>query len=141
LVNNNSSCSHSFLIYRSKKKVGNNQIIEKQTTDEEIKRQDGIEEVEEVKDVVGKQDSVEDIEKNVRFRKEKMIFSLAHFDSPHFIDVQDAFDAMEINYLRLKQRFVHTSKKVLEIAKDWYQRGKNTDLQKVIENTTLKLFD
>lgn len=63
--------------------------------------------------------SVESIENSVQFLKER-IFELEHFDSPHFIDYQDAFDAMEINYLRLKQRFSHTPEKVLEIAKDWW---------------------
>ncbi len=62
--------------------------------------------------------NVEDIERNVQFLKER-IFERVHFDSPHFIDYQDAFDAMEINYLRLKQRFSHTPEKVLEIAEDW----------------------
>src|SRR3989338_10579579 len=64
--------------------------------------------------------SVEDIEKSVQFLKER-IFELEHLDSPHFIDYQDAFDAMEVNYLRLKQRFSHTPEKVLEIAKDWWR--------------------
>lgn len=64
--------------------------------------------------------SVEDIEKSVQFLRET-IFELAHLDSPHFIDYQDAFDTMEINYLRLKQRFSHTPEKVLEIAKDWWK--------------------
>lgn len=64
--------------------------------------------------------TVEDIKKEIVYLKER-IFSFEHFDSPHFIDVQNAFDAMEINYLRLKQRFIHTPEKVLEIAKDWYR--------------------
>jgi hypothetical protein len=63
-------------------------------------------------------DTPDDIEENVSFTKGR-IFNLEHFDSPHFIDVQDAFDTMEINYLRLKQRFFHNKEKVLEIAKDW----------------------
>ena len=50
--------------------------------------------------------SVEDIEKSVQFLKER-IFELEHLDSPHFIDYQDAFDTMEVNYIRLKQRFSH----------------------------------
>ncbi|GEM_PF-3289702 len=62
--------------------------------------------------------SVEDIESNVRYLNEQ-IFALEHFDSPHFVDCQDAFDAMQINYFRLKQRFVHHPEKVLEVAKDW----------------------
>lgn len=65
--------------------------------------------------------NVEKIEESVRYQKENMIFSLEHFDSPHFIDIQDAFDVMEINYLRLKQRFSHNSEKIIEIAKDWYR--------------------
>ena len=64
--------------------------------------------------------NVDDIEKGVDFQKDQ-IFSLEHFDSPHFIDLQDAFDTMEINYLRLKQRFSHTPEKFLEIAEDWYK--------------------
>ena len=64
--------------------------------------------------------SVEDIEKSTQFLKERL-FELEHLDSPHFIDYQDAFDAMEVNYLRLKQRFSHTPEKVLEIAKDWWR--------------------
>jgi len=49
----------------------------------------------------------------------KDIFQLVHFDSPHFIDRQNDFDAMEINYLRLKQRFSNEPNKVLELARDW----------------------
>ncbi len=66
-------------------------------------------------------DSVESIENSVRFLKEARIFNLEHFDSTHFIDKQNAFDAMEINYLRLKQRFSHIPEKVLEIARDWFK--------------------
>lgn len=64
--------------------------------------------------------SVEGIEKSIQFLKER-IFELEHIDSPHFIDYQDAFDVMEVNYLRLKQRFSHTPDKVLEIARDWWK--------------------
>lgn len=63
----------------------------------------------------------EEIEERVEFVKERRIFDLEHFDSPHFIDPQNAFDAMEINYLRLKQRLSHTPDKVREIAKDWFK--------------------
>ncbi|MBI2334257.1 hypothetical protein HYU96_00455 [Candidatus Daviesbacteria bacterium] len=62
--------------------------------------------------------NVEGIEGSVQFLKNS-IFELVHFDSPHFIDTQNAFDAMEINYFRLKQRFIHNPEKVLEIARDW----------------------
>lgn len=85
-----------YLIYRSKRKDDNAGFLEKSTT------------------------TVEDIEGDIRYLKESL-FLLEHFDSPHFIDVQDAFDAMEVNYLRLKQRFSHDAGKVLEIAKDWYR--------------------
>lgn len=64
--------------------------------------------------------SIEDVENRASFLKER-IFRLEHFDSPHFIDYQDAFDAMEVNYLRLKQKLFHTPEKILEIAKDWYR--------------------
>ncbi|MFY9484848.1 MAG: hypothetical protein WAP74_04540 [Patescibacteria group bacterium] len=66
---------------------------------------------------------MEDIEQGI-YRQKNIIFSLNHFDSPHFIDVQNAFDAMEINYLRLKQRFAHVPDQALEIAKDWYRYAK-----------------
>lgn len=62
--------------------------------------------------------SAEEIESVVDRFKEK-IFELEHFDSPHFIDLQDSFDAMEINYLRLKQRLFHTPEKVRELVVDW----------------------
>jgi len=65
--------------------------------------------------------TIEDIENDIRFIKKSKIFSLEPFDSPHFIDVQDAFDVMEINYLRLKQKFFHTPEKALEIALDWHK--------------------
>lgn len=64
------------------------------------------------------QSSVENAEKYVSLLK-KQIFELEHFDSPHFVDYQNAFDAMEINYLRLKQRFSNEPDKVLGIARDW----------------------
>lgn len=63
---------------------------------------------------------IERIEKGVSILKER-VFELEHFDSPQFIDCQDAFDVTEVNYLRLKQRFIHTPEKVLEIAKDWHK--------------------
>ncbi|OGD95503.1 hypothetical protein A3F57_03145 [Candidatus Roizmanbacteria bacterium RIFCSPHIGHO2_12_FULL_36_11] len=63
-------------------------------------------------------DSIEGIEGNVVFLKSR-IFGLEHFDSPHFLDYQNASDVMEVNYFRLKQRFIHTPEKVLEIARDW----------------------
>jgi len=62
--------------------------------------------------------TVEVIETQIPHLKER-IFSLERFDSPHFLDVQNAFDAMEVNYLRLKQRNIHLPEKVLEIAEDW----------------------
>ncbi|PIR37735.1 MAG: hypothetical protein COV34_02995 [Candidatus Zambryskibacteria bacterium CG10_big_fil_rev_8_21_14_0_10_42_12] len=74
----------------------------------------------EVPTILNSETTVEEVEERVQFQKER-IFELEHFDSPQFIDVQDAFDAMEVNYLRLKQRFSHTPEKVLEIARDWYR--------------------
>lgn len=85
----------AFFIYKSKKKASSTGALERTA-------------------------SVEDIENSINFLKER-IFELEHFDSPHFIDCQDAFDVMEINYLKLKQRFFHTPEKVLEIAKDWHR--------------------
>lgn len=85
-----------YFIYRSRKKGDDASILERSTT------------------------TVEDIEGNIRYLKERL-FSFEHFDSPHFIDVRDAFDAMEINYLRLKQRFSHDKEKTLEIVKDWHK--------------------
>lgn len=64
--------------------------------------------------------SVEQIETTIRSRK-KSLFELEQFDSPHFIDIQNSFNAMEVNYLRLKHRFIHTPEKDLEIARDWYR--------------------
>lgn len=43
----------------------------------------------------------------------------AHFDSPRIIDLQDKYDVMEANYLRLKQRYLSDEEKRLEIARDW----------------------
>jgi hypothetical protein len=52
-------------------------------------------------------------------RKKASVFSLEHFDSPRFVDLQNASDAMETNYLRLKQRLYHDKDKALELAEDW----------------------
>lgn len=65
-------------------------------------------------------ETVDSIEDKITFLKER-IFSLEHFDSPHFIDYQNCFDTMEVNYLKIKQRFYHTTEKVLEISKDWHK--------------------
>lgn len=62
--------------------------------------------------------SVEDCEERSRYWKTR-IFDLEHTDSPHFIDMQDAYDAMERNYMRIKQRLIHEPERVLEVAKDW----------------------
>jgi hypothetical protein len=62
--------------------------------------------------------SLSRIERDVT-RLKANIFSDAHFESPHFIDLQDSFDSMEVNYLRLKQQFSHDDQKSLEIARDW----------------------
>ena len=64
--------------------------------------------------------STEGIEGAVGVLKES-IFNLEHFDSPHFVDVQDAFDAMEVNYFRLKERFASIPEKAIEVARDWYR--------------------
>jgi hypothetical protein len=64
--------------------------------------------------------SVLDFENNIFELKEK-IFALEHFDSPHFVDYQDAFEAMQINYYRLKQRYSSDEKRVQEIARDWFR--------------------
>ena len=74
----------------------------------------------EVPTILNSKVTVEEVEERVQFQKER-IFKLEHFDSPQFIDLQDAFDVMEANYFRLKQRFSHTPEKVLEIARDWYR--------------------
>lgn len=50
---------------------------------------------------------------------EQRLMDLAHFDSPRIIDLQDKYVIMEINYLRLKQRYLSQEEKRLEIAKDW----------------------
>lgn len=69
--------------------------------------------------VLGYPENIEFIEEKTAYLKGR-IFELAHFDSPHFIDCQDAYDMMEINYMRLKQRYSTNPDKILEIAKDWY---------------------
>lgn len=66
-------------------------------------------------------ETVDDVEENVRFLKERVFDPEPILESPHFIDVQNAFDAMEVNYLRLKQRFAHDEEKLLELAKDWHR--------------------
>ncbi len=43
------------------------------------------------------------------------------FSIPRYLDVQDAFDAMETNYFRLKQESSHNPKQLKEIEKDWYK--------------------
>lgn len=69
---------------------------------------------------VPKSDNVDTIESSVQHTKQR-IFELEHIDSPHFIDAQNAFDAMEVNYFRLKQRFSTDKDKTLELARDWYK--------------------
>lgn len=67
---------------------------------------------------INKTITIEDIESNVQTVK-GFIFEVRYFDSPRFIDLQNDFDTMEINYFVLKQRFIHNPNKLLEIAKDW----------------------
>ena len=62
--------------------------------------------------------TTEVIEEYVLNRKHEL-FTLEHFESPHFIDVRDAYEAMEVNYLRLKQRLAHNEEEKIKIAKDW----------------------
>jgi len=62
--------------------------------------------------------TVESIEEYVDAKKGHL-YELEHFDSPHFVDVCDAFDAMEMNYIRLKQRVAHELGTPLQVAKDW----------------------
>jgi len=64
--------------------------------------------------------NVEEIEEKVCCLKDS-IFERQHFDGPNFIDNQDAFDAMETNYLRLKQRLSHSPEKILETVRDWHR--------------------
>jgi len=65
-----------------------------------------------------KADSLDDIEAKVAFFKDG-IFNLEHLDSPHFIDTQNDYDIMEVNYLRLKERYAHTPAKLMELAQGW----------------------
>ena len=69
-------------------------------------------------ETVNKPDRLEDIEAKVDFFKDSL-FGLEYFTSPHFIDVQNDYSIMEINYLRLKERYAHTPEKLIELAQDW----------------------
>jgi len=59
-----------------------------------VKKQSGSLESLEEKTILNSETTVEEVEERVQFQKER-IFELEHFDSPQFIDVQDAFDAMD----------------------------------------------
>ncbi|MFA6005328.1 MAG: hypothetical protein WC775_02475 [Patescibacteria group bacterium] len=63
---------------------------------------------------------IEYIENNVRSMK-KSLFSCEPFDPSDYQDLYDAFNAMEANYVRLKQRYSADKKKVYEIARDWHK--------------------
>jgi hypothetical protein len=63
-------------------------------------------------------DNVEGIEDHVSTLKDN-IFKLEHFDSPHFLDYQMAYEAMELNYFKLKARSGNDPAKKLEVASDW----------------------
>jgi len=52
-------------------------------------------------------------------RFKESLFEFPHFNCPNIVDLQDRYDAMEINYLRLKQRYLSQEENALEIAKDW----------------------
>jgi len=70
------------------------------------------------KQEVQQANTVEHFEEVVwRFKKSLMEF--AHFDSPRIIDLQDRHEVMEVNYLRLKQRYLNQEEKRIEIARDW----------------------
>lgn len=65
-------------------------------------------------------ETIEAIEERIKRLKDS-IFSLARFDSPKFIDLQNDFDVMEVNYFKLKQKNIHNNDKALKIARDWYR--------------------
>lgn len=67
---------------------------------------------------VSRPDCLDDIEGKVFYFKDE-IFKLEHFNSPHFIDAQNNYDIMEVNYLRLKERYAHMPDKLMELAQDW----------------------
>jgi len=69
-------------------------------------------------ETVNKPENMEDIEAKTDYFKDD-IFRLEHFTSPHFIDLQNDYTVMEVNYLRLKERYSNTPDKLLEITKDW----------------------
>lgn len=62
--------------------------------------------------------NVKDIENYVSLEKDRL-YNLEHFDSPHFIDLLNDYDVMNVNYIRLKERYAHDKEKSLQIAKDW----------------------
>jgi len=63
--------------------------------------------------------TIEEIEDRVHKIK-KWLFELEPlFDDPSFIDYQNFYETMEVNYLRIKQRVIHVPGKPLEFALDW----------------------
>lgn len=56
---------------------------------------------------------------DIVYHYKQSLMEFAHFDSPRIIDLQDKYDVMEANYLRLKQRYLSNEGKKLEIARDW----------------------
>ena len=66
----------------------------------------------------GQANTVERCEEIVYHHKQSLM-EFAHFDSPRIIDLQDKYDVMEANYLRLKQRYLSNEEKKLEISRDW----------------------
>ena len=66
----------------------------------------------------GQANTVERYEEIVYHHKQNLM-EFAHFDSPRIIDLQDKYDVMEANYLRLKQRYLSNEERKLEISRDW----------------------
>lgn len=66
----------------------------------------------------GDTNNIGELERIASYDKSRLL-NLEHFDSPHFIDLLNDSDVMEVNYMRLKQRYIHDKVKSLEIAKDW----------------------
>lgn len=63
----------------------------------------------------------------VVYHYKQSLMEFAHFDSPRIIDLQDKYDVMEANYLRLKQRYLSNEEKKLEVARDWARYVESLD--------------
>ena len=73
-------------------------------------------------------ESREEFEKNIATLVAKERDTI--FSAPHFTDLEEAFDVMETNYFRLKQRSSHNHENLNKTQVDWYKYTESLKLIK-----------